>query len=221
MYGQTPTATGLLGTIQHVIGTPKEVEEAGYDLARVGSCSQQTPTNQGCSHWDKCIFARKLNGGFKGNGHRNVGYILRTHEGHKKEDECTCEFFMDKFYERQRAGKRDIEDGKNGEFIQIVAIEPGLDNPLSGKVIHRSAIVNQNEGTNLPHKWVKKYDTGPVRKAPRLNDRSGAIGHDVTLSDRIAVLQAEERAREEGEVVRDIPAEPVVDAEAVAEPLED
>lgn len=219
-YGRTPTATGVFGTIQHVVGTVDEVVKHGFSPERVGSCSEQTDANQGCPHWGKCIFARQANGAFRGKqGPLNVGYFLQTHEGTKIETEASCEWFMDKMYERQRAGKRDREDGKNGEIIDIIAIEPGLDHPLSGQKIHRSTIVNVNEGTNLPHKWQRKYDTGPVRKFPRLGDRENAGYYDQQLDDRRRLREAQEEMRENRPPMRLDPQE--VDTEASAEPIEE
>lgn len=210
----------MFGIIQHAVGTPDEVRKAGMDPARVGSCSEPIKgQNQGCAFWHKCIFQSHKNGGFRGHGPMNVGYFHQTHEGRKVENEVSCELFMDKLFERQRAGQRDREDGKNGEIIRIVAIEAGLSHPLSGQKILRTTIVNENANSpQLGHKWVKKVDSGPVRKLPRLGERGSSTGYEVQLTDRQAVREAMDQ-EDEPPVVRLEPGD--VDAEATAEPTED
>jgi hypothetical protein len=184
------------------IGTLDELRKEGINPAFVGSCSPPSSGVGGCKSYDSCIFRFKKNGGFRDNGPRNCGYYHRTHEGRAVENDCSCAFFMSRMYDRMRAGERDRQDGKNGEIIQIIAIEGGMNHPLSGEPIHRTMTINENEGTNLAPKWVKKTITGPVPKFPRPADRQ-TVSYDTLVEDRRRMREAQNPDLETG------PSEPV------------
>jgi len=207
-----------MGIQPNPIGTLEELRKEQINPAFVGSCSPPSPGVGGCKSYEACVFRFKRNGGFRDNGPRNIGYYHRTHEGRAVENDCSCEFFMRKMYHRMRDGERDRQDGKNGEIVEIVAIEGGLNHPLSGQAIHRTMTMNENDGTALVPKWLKKTVTGPVPKFPRPADRQ-TVTYDTLLEDRRRLREAQNPDFETGPAHRidpvNVDPDPVMDLEPV------
>lgn len=199
-------AVAAMGLNPNPVGTPEELRNENLDLRVIGSCAPARPGVCGCQFYENCIFRFTRFGGFRDEGPRNVGYFLQTHEGSKKEDQGSCHFFMSRLYDRMRAGQRDREDGKNGEIIQIIALEEGGDHPLSGEKIHRGYTVNVNDGTNLPSKYEKKIFTGPVTPFPRPSERV-ALSYDSLLEDRRRTRELTDESLQMGPVMRINPDE--------------
>ena len=205
VYGSGVAAS--LGLQPNPVGTPEELKSRGLDRRMIGSCAPPGPGVQGCQSYARCIFRLTRFGGFRDRGPRNIGYFLQTHESMKKEDECSCFQFMQRLYDRMRAGERDRQDGKNGEIIQVIAVEPGLDHKLSGEKIHRAVTVNINEGMNLPADYKKKIFTGEVKSFVRV-DAKQAISYDLLLEDRRRLREMQDESLQEGPVHRLLPDEP-------------
>jgi len=216
VYGSSGAA-GAMGIIPSPIGTLDELRKQGINPALVGSCARPSAGVRGCQHHENCIFRFRRFGGFRDDpgGARNIGYFLQTHEGNKKEAVASCHFFMQRLYDRMRAGERDRQDGKNGEIIQVIAQE--------GEIIHRQMTVNVNEGKLpvQPAKYEKKTFTGPVPAFPRPGQRP-AVHYDTLLDDRRRAREAQETDLQVGQINRIAPDEvvqPVVfDDVASAEP---
>jgi hypothetical protein len=197
MAGSNGPTTALMGIHPDPMGTPDELRQFNIDPRAAGSCAKPDGSAgvRGCPHWDRCIFRMARWGDFRGNGPRGVGYVLVTHEGSKKEDDAYCYWYMSRLHDRARAGQMQREEGKNGELIQIVALEPGLNHRLSNEVIHRAYTVNTNEGkVGLPAVWEKKRFTGPVKPFPRLGTRQGDSETDSLIQDRIRLRELREEA---------------------------
>lgn len=215
-FGSSVSAAMRL--IPDPVGTLDELRKEGINPATVGSCSPPISGVSGCKFYDQCIFRFKKNGGFRDKGPVGVGYYHRTHEGRQHENDVPCHFFMKKMYHRMRDGERDRQDGRNGEIVQIIAIEPGWDHPLSGVPIHRQMTVNENEGTNLPPVWKKKTITSPAGVFPRPSDRT-AVRYDTLLDDRRRLREAVDPDLESAVPQRVSPAaeveeDPVIDLAA-------
>lgn len=209
-------AAGAMGLVPTPIGTLEELRRENLNPALVGSCAPKNDALgvRGCQYYENCIFRLTKYGGFRGNGPRNCGVFLQTHEGMKVEMERSCFFVMSRLYDRMRAGERDRQDGKNGEIIQIVALEPSLGHPLSKEVIHKQKTVNIHEGKvpSQPHKFEKKTFTGPVSPFPRPGERH-AVAYDTLLDDRRRAREAQDEDLQMGPIQRVQPdevAQPVV-----------
>lgn len=79
-----------------------------------------------CPQWDKCLFNNRRYGGFKAQGHHNVGYRLITDRAElnsAKEDFVSCEIFTDVILDRMLNGRELRARGLDGEVISIIAQE--------------------------------------------------------------------------------------------------
>ena len=212
-YGSS--VASAMGIHPDPIGTLDELRRESIDPAMVGSCSPPSPGVSGCKHYEQCVFRFKKNGGFRDQGPAGIGYYHRTHEGRQHENDVPCHFFMKKMYHRMRDGERDRQDGKGGEIVEIIAIEPGRNHPLSGLVIHRQMTINENDGTALVAKWVKKTITSAVARFPRPADRQ-TIAYDTLVDDRRRLREAQDPAVEmpaHRVSVEAIEEDPVIDLE--------
>jgi hypothetical protein len=208
-YG-SGVAMGVLGINPQPIGTLDELRRENLNPALIGSCAPSSPGVRGCQSYPNCIFRFKKFGGFRDFGAKNIGYFIQTHEGNKKEDEGSCHFFMQRLYDRMRAGERDRQDGKAGEIIEVIAQE--------GEIIHRQVTVNVNENPALPARYEKKTFTGPVSRFPRPGERQ-VVEYNTLLDDRRRAREAQDPDLQTGPSHRVVPGEvkqpPVMDVESV------
>lgn len=120
------TSRGL-GIYHFPVGTLHEIREAGMDPELVACCHSRAEGEiRGCPVWKTCQFNRKPNGGFKGEGPRNVGYYLKTSRsdgGRQKEDFIPCYGFVIALQGRMLAGRAARDRGEDHETIRIVAQE--------------------------------------------------------------------------------------------------
>lgn len=107
------------------IGTLAEVKAAGFDPAKVASCSpDERGKVRGCPVWADCQFHLARNGGFKGEGPEYVRYRLNTGES-VKEDFCSCFVYTQIMRRREIAGRVAIMQGMSGERIRILTDPSG------------------------------------------------------------------------------------------------
>lgn len=129
-------------------GTPVELKALGHDLRQVHSCAIPEPGRiRGCVHAVECSlrkFGLVDEGGFgppdtepgtPGQGPRNIGYYLRTHEGDWKEDFIRCSAYMTVLLNRENKQEETGEElvivAQEGEPIEVtttVPVEPKLCN---------------------------------------------------------------------------------------------
>lgn len=167
------------------IGTPEELQEAGISPLAAGSCSKHTAENIGCSYWSSCAFAQQANGGFRGQGPRNIGYYLKIQEGNKKEDWMACFQYMHALHPREQAQDR------TGEVIAIVAQEGDL--VTRAFMTPEEPIINNKNG-NMRMKNVVETIKVPV--FPRLKESQPEIEYERRLianrKERIAAARRKE-----------------------------
>lgn len=202
-------ALNAMGMIPKPLGTLEELRKGSLNPARVASCSAPDGNrNKGCDDYHRCIFKLRRNGGFRDTGGPlGVGYYLETHEGTVVENEGPCWWFMERMFRRMTDGQRDRQEGKNGETIQIIAIEPGFDHPLSGEVISRRVFVDINEGKGLPAKFEPKTIVGPVSHFRRLGERE-AMTYEAEVRARRLKREQSDPDYEEGALRREAVSQP-------------
>jgi hypothetical protein len=193
-------ALGILGINPHPIGTVEELKRLNLSLGANGSCAPSAglpghqPGVRGCPVYDRCPFHLKKLGGFKDHGPRNVGYYLRTHEGHAKEDFTPCYHFVATLVERMRAGQRDRENGKNGEIIEVIAQEGREDQKIMTKVW--SPVDESNKALTAPYKMIRALVVVP--KFPRPGEAGSDLSYDMELEQRRLKREAKDRDLETG-----------------------
>jgi hypothetical protein len=113
----------------------ESVKRHGFDPGVVRSCMPSSDLSRlggvkgvvGCNQWDRCPFGLTRNGGFKGVSWRpkNIIYYLEPNDGttHAKEDMMPCFLYAQLLQNKARDGRLDLEEGRNGEIIQIIGQE--------------------------------------------------------------------------------------------------
>lgn len=172
-----------LGIIGNPVGPLDDVRKHGFDPRNVASCAPPSPGVRGCPVWQACRFHIRKNGGFKGEGPRNVGYFLET-AGRRKEDEISCFRFTSSLQGRMDFGAINRQNGLDGERIAIIAQE--------GEIIHRKVTLRTNpEAPPEFAQFKAQIIEAPVGRFPRLGE-TPASTYDQMLAER-------QRAREQGD----------------------
>lgn len=139
----------------------EQVKKNGHDPGVVRSCMPASDAKKfggmqgivGCDVWERCPFALTKNGGFKGQGWRprNVVYYIEPNDGttHAKEDVLPCHLYTRLLANKARDGRIDLEEGRQGEIIQIIGQE--------GDSYTENTMVNV--GTVLAPNWQNKTAT--------------------------------------------------------------
>lgn len=159
----------LFGVNPIPMGTPDELRKVGVDPGMVGSCAQPNPQTgvRGCPLWASCPFHLQKYGGFKGQGPKNVGYYIKTHEGRQAENFMTCHNFVRVLLARMRSGRQQAEEGKsNAEIVRIIAQEGGM-------VRQRGSFAVDPEDRRPNAPWAMKTVAREVPKFPRPGERKG------------------------------------------------
>lgn len=190
-------------------GSLQYLRESGLDPAKVGSCAAPAPGVRGCPFWHDCIFDKKKYGitkPFKGNGPEFVGYILKTPDDVKKEDDMLCYRFNQVFRKRMLAMNALAEEGKEHDVIRIIAHE--------GEPILKRFQYPIDPNPNKSKDYRLRYEDKLVPVSTFKNLRS--VGYSALVEQRERLRQT--GADEPVERLRpEFPAEP---AEAVvAEPV--
>jgi hypothetical protein len=150
------------------------------------SCSPSNQPNsfRGCPVWTECRFDHKKFGGFKGEGPRNVGYFIQTHEGNKKEDFCSCYSFVSSLQARMDSGISQRQAGRNGEIIRIVAQE-------GEKITTRIQVPvdERDKNDKREYQYKVKSVTVPAFQRPAQNER-------LTYDQELAARQADREKRD-------------------------
>lgn len=111
------------------------VKESGFDPAKVVSCMPAADKPSlggvqgvmGCNAWDRCPFHLTKNGGFKGHTirPRNLAVYVRPSAAHPAQNIViqSCQGYVRQMQNRERDGRRDMEEHGAGEVIRIVGHE--------------------------------------------------------------------------------------------------
>jgi hypothetical protein len=128
----------------------------GLDPSKVRSCAPSAGQEghvrglMGCNVSERCPYHLTRYGGFRGIRPHNVGVYIKPNDGSMRQN-CTympCFLTIEtQLLGRMRAGRDAIEEGKNGELIQIIAQE--------GQTIRRKNWV-RNEAESTRDNWVGK-----------------------------------------------------------------
>ena len=141
-------------------------KRAGLDPGVVRTCMPSSDLTRlggvrgvvGCNQWDRCPFALTKNGGFKGVSWRpkNIVYYLEPNDGttHAKEDILPCFLYSQLLQNKARDGRLDIEEGRNGEIIQIIGQE--------GEMYTENALVKINPADPAQTSGWKNQQTEKV-----------------------------------------------------------
>lgn len=141
----------------------------------------QTRSERGACHdcdcWGKCLFHLKRLGGFKGQiprGQRrkNIGYRLITDGAENygaKEDYTVCQAFVEVLQDRMLTGQRLRSEGKEGEFVSVIAQE--------GEVINQRFDVGFNARNQV------------IRAQPSIIAALEEAGYKVNLDDRSPAVE--------------------------------
>ena len=207
------------GISQWPIGTTKEVIADGYDPKKVASCCEGSMGGtRGCPVWESCIFARRQNGGFKGQGPKYVGVLVYPDEGPPNELIMPCFSAVMTLRTRMLAGNRERDEGRKGEVIRVIKQE-GEEIEQTLHEVKFNPADKHGQGISTP--VTKKI------KVPSWREELKKLhsGHGVRVIDKANAILA----LEEGEVmtIEDIeaenesllPVDDVMEMGAMAEPV--
>lgn len=180
-------ALNLLGIQPLPIGTLDEIRKCGLDPRQVACCHPEAPgVIRGCPVEKECRFHLIRYGSFKGSGGpKYVGYYLRTHEGHQKEDFILCHAFVRVLQARMDAGLAEAQKGHAHEIIRVIAQE-------GEKIVTRVGVpVNEaDRSPTAPWKYVQKAVEVPRFPRPGENER-------LTYDQELAARELDRRKAEE------------------------
>ena len=169
------------------------VKARGFDPGVVRSCMPSSDLQRlggvkgivGCNEWDRCPFGLTRNGGFKAHTTlpKNVVYSLFPNDNtkHIKQDILPCHEYVRLLGNKARDGRIDLDEGRNGEVIEIIGMEQGSNllkpngTPWPEEYTEVVQIKDPATANTLSPTWIFRTS---VKPCPRYAPPSAVAGQD-------------------------------------------